>query len=149
MLEINNKINKIMIIIREKSYADNNEKSGISTGAKVGLGALGTVATGALAFAGARRGMLGRTVAVKTNQAWGNLGKSIGSKGMMKDASKRIGDTKTSEAIAMGMTKKEANAIGKQAKDLTKNTWNSGGTIGSSGTNVFAKPVEEAAKAAK
>ena len=129
-----------MIIIREKSYADNNEKSGMSTGAKVGLGALGTVATGALAFAGARRGMLGKTLMTKSNQAWGNLGKSIGSEGMMKSASSNLGSAKYQELIAQGKTRAQALAEGKKVRELARNTWNNNGTISSTGTNIYATP---------
>lgn len=79
-----------MIIIREKSYAENEEKKGMSTGAKVGLGALGTLAAGAGAFAAARNGLLGKTLMTKSNLAWGKLGNRIGNN-MVNSASSKLG----------------------------------------------------------
>lgn len=128
-----------MIIIREKSYAENEEKKGMSTGAKVGLGVLGTVASAA-AFAGARNGMLGKTLMTKSNQAWGNLGKRIGSEGMMKSASSNLGSAKYQELIAQGKTRAQALTEGKKVRELARNTWNNNGTISSTGTNIYATP---------
>lgn len=119
-----------MIILREKSYADdNNNKSGMSTGAKVGLGALGTIATGALAFAGARRGMLGKTAAVKTNQTWGNLGSKFGSSGMMNSAAHQLGKIKSAEALTLNTTKGQALRAGVNEKQRLISNWENGGRV--------------------
>jgi hypothetical protein len=87
-----------MIILRQRAFAETQEKQGMSTGKKVALGTLGTLGAAGLAFAGARRGKFGNTLKQASNQAYGNFGKFIANKtkgkygvGMAKDAANKMG----------------------------------------------------------
>ena len=72
-------------ILKRKTFDDSNKKS--HTGRNIALG-LGTAAATGLAFAGARRGMMGGRAQMATNRAWNRAGKALGSAGMQASAQK-------------------------------------------------------------
>lgn len=115
-----------MIILRQRAFSE-DEKKGMSTSAKV---ALGTAATAALTFAGARRGMLGGKAQVATNTMWGNMGKTLGSQGMMNSAAKGIGSGTAVQAVGAGATAKNATMAGQFAQQQALGTWTGGTRIG-------------------
>jgi len=129
-----------MIILRQKKYSD-DEKSGMSTGAKVALGVGATAA----AFAGARRGMFGNNMALRTNQMWGNMGSAFGSERMINSAAKQMGNVTYRQSIDNGMKKRAAKtAMNNKVKELNSN-WLSGGRVElNTTTNLI--PAEVATK---
>ena len=72
-------------VLKRKTFDDSNKKSHI--GRNIALG-LGTAAATGLAFAGARRGMMGGRAQMATNRAWNRAGKALGSTGMQASAQK-------------------------------------------------------------
>lgn len=72
-------------VLKRKTFDDSNKKS--HTGRNIALG-LGTAAATGLAFAGARRGMMGGRAQMATNRAWNRAGKALGSAGMQASAQK-------------------------------------------------------------
>lgn len=98
-------------ILKRKYFADTEKKSGSNLG-KI---ALGTGIAAAGAFAAGRRGLLGRNIAKSTNVAWGKLGNTLGSKGMVTNASRKyykhgLGNQVTKENAAnIGKTWQKAN----------------------------------------
>ena len=137
-----------MIVLRQKSYAaEGEEKKGMSTGAKVALGA---AATTALAFAGARRGMFGGKAQVATNTLWGNAGRTLGSQGMMNSAAKGIGRGTAVQAMGAGASAIKAGRAGQFASQQALGTWANGTRIGYgkslSGTSQLASTVASQAK---
>jgi len=70
---------------RIKLFSDeDNQKSGLSTGAKVGLGALATLGTAAAAFGGAKSGLFGAKAMRSTNMGVQRLGASLKKNGLGK-----------------------------------------------------------------
>lgn len=134
------RLNKTMIILRQKAYAENE---GMSTGKKVALGTLGALGTAGLAFAGAKRGMLGNKAMLQANKAWGTAGaylsKAGASKiggGMMKSGSLGINRAQTGIATkklagksnyaiqSAGGTEAVANKAGQNVQRIYENKWN-------------------------
>jgi len=72
-------------VLKRKTFDDSDKKS--HTGRNIALG-LGTAAATGLAFAGARRGMMGGRAQMATNRAWNRAGKALGSAGMQASAQK-------------------------------------------------------------
>ena len=72
--------------LKRKTFSE-NEKNGSNLG-KI---ALGTAATAGLAFAGARRGILGTGAMKSTNAMWAKAGNKIGAQGMVKSGSRGVG----------------------------------------------------------
>lgn len=105
-------------ILKRKTFAnpDNNNKNGLSTAAKVGMGIAGT----GLAFLGARRGLFGGGVQMGANQLWGKAGQALKSQGMVNSAR-----SKFTEGFARlnGITNKET--VSKLEQNLV-NSANSG-----------------------
>ena len=78
--------------LKRKTYSEEDgNKSGMSTGKKIALGVGATAATAGLAFAGARRGMLGTGAMKSTNAMWAKAGNKIGAQGMVKSGSRGVG----------------------------------------------------------
>lgn len=94
-------------ILKRKYFADSENNSGSNLG-KI---ALGTGIAAAGAFAAGRRGLLGQNIAKSTNVAWGKLGNTLGSKGMVTNASRKyfkygLGNEVSKEAVANGLKDK-------------------------------------------
>lgn len=73
-----------MIILR-KSFSDDEENT--HTGRNLALAGVGT----ALAFAGAKKGLLGSGLQKNTNALWAKTGKLIGSNSMINSGAKGVG----------------------------------------------------------
>lgn len=84
--QINNDNMATTYTLKRKTFSE-NEKNGSNLG-KI---ALGTAATAGLAFAGARRGMLGTGAMKSTNAMWAKAGNKIGAQGMVKSGSRGVG----------------------------------------------------------
>lgn len=97
-------------VLKRKTFSE--DKKGVSTSKKLALGAAGTLGAAGLAFAGARRGMLGQSLKLKSN----NLLNSVGSK---------VGGSIGSKM--QGMANKQLSS----GKNLNGVTLNSGGTLNS------------------
>lgn len=65
--------------LKRKLYSD-DEKKGMGTGTKLALGA----ATLAGGLYGAKKGMFGNTARMAVNKGWMSVGKTLGSKSMIK-----------------------------------------------------------------
>ena len=77
-----------MIILRKKTYSDNNsdseKKNGLSTAAKVGLGVAGTTAAVGGGLVAARKGLLGHKLQGKVGRAYEKLGEKLGIKSLVE-----------------------------------------------------------------
>lgn len=146
------------------------QKEGMSTGKKLALGVGGTLATGAAAFAGARRGLFGNTARVWSNVKFGNLGASLKNTkafqglgdDMIKSASTnlkkglqgqqyaaKVATTKSGN-VTLNAKKKIVNGVNNDVAGY-KDIWSSGGKLDmntNNGISSLAKRAEEAAKAA-
>lgn len=105
-------------ILKRKTFSD--DKKGMSTSKKIALGTAGTIGTGALAFAGARRGVFGQSLKLKSNNLLSSVGSriggSVGSK-MQGMANKQLssgknlnGITLSSEGTLNSASQRAANA---------------------------------------
>jgi hypothetical protein len=72
--------------LKRKTFSEEEGKK-----SNLGKIALGTAATAGLAFAGARRGMLGTGAMKSTNAMWAKAGNKIGAQGMVKSGSRGVG----------------------------------------------------------
>jgi len=84
----------ITYTLKRKTYSD--EKSG--TGKKVLAGVGAAAATAGLAFAGARRGMLGTGAMKSTNKLWAQAGNKIGNRSMIQSGGRGYGTAVAKEA---------------------------------------------------
>lgn len=75
--------------LKRKYFAEAEEKK--SNAGKILGGVAATAATAGLAFAGARRGMLGNNMMKQSNALWAKAGNAIGAQGMVKSGSKGVG----------------------------------------------------------
>lgn len=91
-------------------------------GKKRNLGklALGTAATAGLAFAGARRGMLGTNAMKSTNAMWAKAGNAIGNRSMVQSGAKKYGAAVVKESGAKLEGKALDQAINKERKAFLK-----------------------------
>jgi len=108
----------ITYTIKRKTYSEEDQGSSrMSKGGKIAAGIGTAAATAGLAFAGARRGMLGTGLQRTTNVAWGKMGHKFGSNKMMESAAKGMGKAaqKKSKDSLMTQNKKAVKA-GKAAK---------------------------------
>ena len=129
--------------LKRKTYSEEEgKKSGMSTAGKIALGAGAT----ALAFAGARRGLMGTGLQKSTNKLWASAGKKIGSQGMIDNAAKKYGT-----AIGKESAKNAASAASKKNITMTntqlENIANKRSKIGEQAfLNHYAgkKPVQRA-----
>lgn len=73
--------------LKRKYFAEADQNKGMSTAGKVAA----VAGTTALAFAGARRGMLGNNMMKQSNALWAKAGNAIGAQGMVKSGAKGVG----------------------------------------------------------
>lgn len=103
-------------IYKQKQYAADysryygeDENRGMSTGAKVGLGALGTAGAAAGAIAIGRRGFLGAKAMRTINSGWAKAGAMFGHEGMISEGARGV---VAAEQLAKGnINRRGANVI--------------------------------------
>lgn len=112
-----------MYILKQKQYAEDysryykeDDNRGMSTGAKVGLGALGTVAAGAGVIAAGRRGFLGAKAMRGINSGWAKVGRAVGNDAMMMSGSRGVA---AAEAMSKGQINRRGANLLRQG-DLTE-----------------------------
>jgi hypothetical protein len=102
--------------LKRKTFSEGDEKK-----SNFGKIALGTAATAGLAFAGARRGMLGTNAMKSTNAMWAKAGNAIGSRSMVQSGAKKYGAAVVKESGAKLEGKALDQAINKERKAFLKN----------------------------
>ena len=101
--------------LKRKTFSEGEEKK-----SNLGKIALGTAATAGLAFAGARRGMLGTNAMKSTNAMWAKAGNAIGNRSMVQSGAKKYGAAVVKESGAKLEGKALDQAINKERKAFLK-----------------------------
>ena len=114
--QVNNDNMATTYTLKRKTFSDGEEKKGSNLG-KI---ALGTAATAGLAFAGARRGMLGTGAMKSTNAMWAKTGNAIGNRAMVQSGAKKYGAAVVKESGAKLEGKALDQAINKERKNFLK-----------------------------